>query len=151
MTVPFSAEVPSIEPPETPGDPSPSASSSSVRSPEAARAVPDVKAAEGRDPMGRLPGSWNDALRDVARGQVRTTGGEWQRLTRGRWTRHPSQRAMAALLALGLIVESDDVMGHPTGGGDPARHATLSRTGVARFDHFGIQIPERARALALNA
>jgi hypothetical protein len=117
----------------------------------AARAVPDAKAAAGRDPMGPLPGAWNAALRDVARGQVHTKGGEWQRVTRGWPGKHRSQRALSALLALGLIIEAEDVTDCGTAAGGPVRDVTLSRAGVARFDRFGTEIPERARTLAFAA
>ncbi|MFJ3365846.1 hypothetical protein [Streptomyces anthocyanicus] len=117
----------------------------------AARAVPDAKAAEGRDPMGPLPGAWNEALRDVAREQVHTNGGEWQRVTRGWPGKHRSQRALSALLALGLIIEAEDVTDCRTAAGGLVRIVTLSRAGVARFDRFGTEIPERARSLALLA
>lgn len=117
----------------------------------AARAVPDAKAAAGRDPMGPLPGAWNEALRDVARQQVHTKGGEWQRVTRGWPGKHRSQRALSALLALGLIIEAEDVTDCGTAAGGLVRVVTLSRAGVARFDRFGTEIPERARSLALLA
>ncbi|MFE4832937.1 hypothetical protein [Streptomyces sp. NPDC056672] len=117
----------------------------------AARAVPDAKAAAGRDPMGPLPGAWNEALRDVAREQVHTKGGEWQRVTRGWPGKHRSQRALSALLALGLIIEAEDVTDCQTAAGGLVRVVTLSRTGVARFDQFGTEIPERARNLAFLA
>ncbi|MGW0844128.1 hypothetical protein ACWD26_29125 [Streptomyces sp. NPDC002787] len=117
----------------------------------ATRAVPDANAAADRDPMGPLPGTWNDALRDVARGQVHTKGGEWQRVTRGWPGKHKSQRALSALLALGLIIEAEDVTNCGTAAGHLVRAVTLSRAGVARFDRFGTEISERARTLAFSA
>ncbi|MFE6165793.1 DUF3560 domain-containing protein [Streptomyces sp. NPDC056486] len=114
------------------------------------RAVPDTDAAAGRDPMGNLPKAWNDALCDVARGQVHTLDGEWQRITRGWPGRHPKQRALSGLLALGLIIEADDAE-HVEILSALARRVTLSRAGVARFDAFGPEIPARAREAANEA
>ncbi|WP_069874822.1 DNA cytosine methyltransferase [Streptomyces malaysiensis] len=117
----------------------------------AARAVPDAKAAADRDPMGRLPKAWADALCDVARGQVHTKGGEWQRVTCGYPRKHRSQRGLSALLALGLIVEADEVTERGTVVGGLVRVVTLSRAGVARLDRFGLEIPLCAREAAYAA